>query len=263
MSVINSLITKKQELKPRIVIHGMPGVGKTSFFANAKKPIFIQVEDGLDYLDVEVDAFPLVQSFDEAIKYLDLLIKEDHEYQTVVIDSIDWLQTLSYEKIVSAEPGKSMATACGGYGKGYVVAYELINSVLKRLDVLRQRGMTVGLICHTGIKSIADPRIEGTYDTYDFALQKNNNADINARITDWSDFIGFADKKTLFSKSDGENKARQLDERVLHFDTNAAYKTKARSNIDKKMPLEWGAFVKSFKESTTKKVETNEETKTN
>ncbi|NDD13350.1 MAG: oxidoreductase, partial [Betaproteobacteria bacterium] len=32
---------------PRILIHGVAGVGKTTFASQANKPVFIQTEDGL------------------------------------------------------------------------------------------------------------------------------------------------------------------------------------------------------------------------
>jgi hypothetical protein len=244
------LIRKNKPGKPRIVIHGLSGVGKTTFFANAKNPIFIQAENGLGYLDVEVDAFPENPSFDDMLGYLDTLINEDHQYKTLVIDSIDWMENAIYDKLLEQNPGKSLATIEGGYGKGYIKAYEMFNLVLKKLDALSRKGMVIGLICHSKIKKIEDPRADHPYDTYDLALQSNNNADIRAKVLEWCDYCGFATQKTVFS-SKGENKvkATQTNNRELCFKKDAAYTSKARTDMGDKVDLDWSAFVTKFKQS--------------
>ena len=47
--------TTRNALPPRVVIHGAQKIGKSTFAANAFKPIFLPLEDGLSGL--EVDAF--------------------------------------------------------------------------------------------------------------------------------------------------------------------------------------------------------------
>ena len=59
---------------PRILIHGVAGVGKTTFAAGAPKPVFIQTEDGLGTL--EVPHFPLARTFDEVMEALAALYTE-------------------------------------------------------------------------------------------------------------------------------------------------------------------------------------------
>ena len=49
----------------RVLIHGLEGLGKTTFAAQAPDPIFIQTEDGLGQIDVP--RFPLAESFDSVI----------------------------------------------------------------------------------------------------------------------------------------------------------------------------------------------------
>jgi AAA domain len=53
---------------PRILIHGVHGVGKTTYAAGAPDPVFILTEDGLGTLDVP--HFPLARTFDEVMQAL-------------------------------------------------------------------------------------------------------------------------------------------------------------------------------------------------
>ncbi len=69
---------------PRILVHGVAGVGKTTFAAGAPAPVFICTEDGLGTL--EATHFPLARTFDEVVEALAALNKDDHDFATVVIE---------------------------------------------------------------------------------------------------------------------------------------------------------------------------------
>ncbi|GAB5501168.1 MAG: hypothetical protein PsegKO_34790 [Pseudohongiellaceae bacterium] len=81
---------------PNILVHGVAGVGKTTFGAGAPAPILIRTEDGLGVLDVP--HFPLAESFEAVMDALEVLRSQPHEFQTVVIDSIDWLEPLVWQE---------------------------------------------------------------------------------------------------------------------------------------------------------------------
>ena len=52
-----SLRTTSVLTPPRILIHGVAGVGKSTFAADADRPVFVMTEDGLGKL--QVPHFPL------------------------------------------------------------------------------------------------------------------------------------------------------------------------------------------------------------
>lgn len=146
----------------RTVIYGVGGVGKSTFASMAPRPIFIPTEDGLAGIDCH--RFPLATSVADVIAALAELYTEPHEYQTVVIDSLDWLQTLVYARICKERGVESIEDI--PYGKGYVFALTPWREVLAGLDALRnERGMGVILIAHAQIERFADPRTD-TYDRY-------------------------------------------------------------------------------------------------
>ena len=74
----------KQDVPPRICIYGGHGIGKSTLASKFPAPIFISTEDGLDSLDVT--SFPRATKVEDVVENIKTLIKEDHEFKTVVID---------------------------------------------------------------------------------------------------------------------------------------------------------------------------------
>jgi hypothetical protein len=215
----------KQEIPPRLVIYGGHGIGKSTLASQFPAPIFISTEDGLDSLDVT--SFPRAANINEVVESIKTLIKEDHVFKTVVIDSVDWLiEPLIVSNVESSNEAKDLA-----YGKGQMLVAEEFREILQGLDVLRtKRGMNVVLIAHAAVVKFEDPRTE-PYDRYQPKLPNR----CNALLQEWADVIAFAAFKVLIRKSDtgfNSQKTRGVTtgERLLHFVENPAYAAKNRYN---------------------------------
>ncbi|MEO5355430.1 MAG: ATP-binding protein [Magnetococcus sp. XQGC-1] len=78
----------------------MAGVGKSTFAARSPKPVFIITEDGLGLL--QVTSFPQARTFVEVLEALDSLLNEPHDFETVVLDSLDWLEPLIWAEVCRA-----------------------------------------------------------------------------------------------------------------------------------------------------------------
>ena len=105
MSLAN--IRKKAKQKPpRIVLYGGAGIGKTFFAASMNKPIFVLTEDGMG--KIEADHFPLSESFEDVLKNLQSLIDNENDYKTLVVDSLDWLEPLIWDKACQDNNFKSL-----------------------------------------------------------------------------------------------------------------------------------------------------------
>ncbi|MGA4923185.1 AAA family ATPase, partial [Bacillus subtilis] len=79
-------------LRPdRTLIVGTPGIGKSSYGARTRKPIFLEAEVGANELDVarlrRDDGSPL-ETYAEACAAIDWLTNEPHEYETLVPDTL-------------------------------------------------------------------------------------------------------------------------------------------------------------------------------
>lgn len=243
MSIDLTSISKNTQKPQRIVLYGLHGIGKTSFAASAKKPIFVITEDGLGELDVP--HFPLANTFEEVLEALGALGSGEHDYETVVIDSLDWLQPLVWDATCRRLNVKSIEEP--GYGKGYVENMREWDIFFDYITALRNvKGMTVIMIAHNEIVRVEDP-VHPAYDMHDLKLHKK----ACARVKEFADIIAFATMSTIVTTEKGafnKTRARAIDDmsngRILCLSPSAAYVAKHRTNMPDKIPFVWTEFEK-------------------
>lgn len=229
---------------PRIVVYGGDGVGKTTFAAGAPSPIFIRSEDGLGIL--KVAAFPPAEDFADVLAAMALLLREEHGYKTLVVDSLDWLEQLVWVYTARDKGVEHLEQI--SYGKGYLYAEEQWLRFFKACDMLRaQRGMTVILISHADIKRFDAPD-STPYDRYQLKLHKR----AAARTLEWADIVGFAQHEAITRESDvGFNKkvvrGIATGERVLHVTETPAFDAKNRYSLPSPLPLDYAALREALR----------------
>ena len=145
MSMLESITRGRESKPPRLLVYGQEGTGKSTFAAGARSPVFVQTEDGLGEIDTA--KFPLAKKFEEVTDALTALRDEPHDFQTVVVDSADWLERLVWDRVCRDFGVRSIEKADGGYGKGYVHALTHWRQLVDLLNDLRdRRGMIAILI---------------------------------------------------------------------------------------------------------------------
>lgn len=241
MAITLAALKKETALAaPRILIHGVAGVGKTTFAAAAPGPVVIPTEDGLGTL--KVDHFPLARTYDEVMEALGALYTEPHEFHTLVVDSVDWLEPLVWAHACKDNGWSSIKEP--GYGKGYVAALDLWRQYIDGLNALRNdKGIAIVQIAHTEIKRFDSPEHE-PYDRYVIKL----HARAAALLQEHSDAVLFANYRISTVKSDvGFNKkitrALGSGERVLYTAERPAFLAKNRYGLPDTLPLSWDAFA--------------------
>lgn len=237
MSFDLSSIKRGPDLKPpRLFVYAVEGIGKTTFAASAQKPIFIQTEDGLGALDVA--RFPMVERIDDVRNAIGTLYEQDHDFETVVVDSADWLEQIIAKEIESTHDAKELA-----YGKGALKQAEIWRELLDGLNALRnERGMSVILIGHCQIKRFDSPETE-PYDRYMPKLQERSSA----LVREWCDALLFANYRTVVKTTEvGFKKevSRGITngERLLYTTEKPAYMAKNRYALPESLPLSWDAL---------------------
>ena len=236
---LSSISRTKRMRAPKIVIAGPGKIGKTTFAASAPNAIGILTEDGADAVDAA--AFPLCQTLDDVYQAIGTLLNEEHDYESVFLDSLDWLEPLLHTYVCAANKWDNIERP--GYGKGYIAAAEEWRNLLSGLEALRQkRNMAVILIAHDKIKHFESPLHDG-YDQY--MLKLHDRA--GALVQEWADVIGWANYRIVTTQSDAgygnkETKARTTGERILHVEPHPAHMGGNRFGL-KNMPLSWDAFA--------------------
>ena len=212
-------IQKGRALMPRrVMLYGVHGVGKSTFGAMA----------ATKYADV--------------LGSLSALYTEEHGYQSVVIDSLDWLERLIWAEVCAKRGVETIEDI--GYAKGYVFALTQWREVLAGLDALRtERGMQVVLIAHAAIEKFANPETD-TYDRYVPRLQKL----ASALIQEWCDEVLFATYRVhTKTQSEGFDRKRTqgigTGERVLRATERPAHLAKNRLNLPDELPLDYRIYA--------------------
>lgn len=227
-------------LPPRLCIFGPQAVGKTTFAAGFKNVIGLLTEDGIGNLN-----FPrvLCPDYQTLLDSLDALIREEHSYKTVFIDSLDWTEQKIW-KAVCSENGKQNIEDFG-YGKGYQYALTEWSKLLSKLDELRQKKkMLVLLVGHSIVKPFNPPDSE-SYDRYRLDL----NEKAASLILDWLDVLLFATYRTITKESqDGKRRlAVGEGERVIYTEERPAFWAKNRFSLPFELPLDQQVFMDALR----------------
>ena len=240
MTLLQQIQHGRQPAPRRVMLYGTHGVGKSTWGASSDQPIFIQTEDGLGEIDCA--KFPLATSYEQMLASLGALYTERHEYRTVVIDSLDWLERLIWAEVCRRREVQSIEDI--GYAKGYVFALTQWREVLGGLDALRNdRGMAVVLIAHARIEKFENPETD-SYDRYVPRLHKL----ASAIVQEWCDEVLFATYK-VFTKTTDEGFDRKRSqgigtgERVMRTTERPAHVAKNRLNLPDELPLDFGTYA--------------------
>lgn len=249
MSLLSRVQRGRASKPPRILLYGVEGIGKSTFGAQAPKPIFIQAEDGLD--EIDCDRFPLASTYDDVTAALGELRDEKHDYETVVLDSLDWLERLVWDKLCVQHGVTSIEKVDGGYARGYTHALGQWREVIDHLNALRnERGMVILLIAHSKVERFEDPE-SSSYDRYSPRVHKH----AAALLTEWSDVVAFATRRIRTQSEDaGFNRKRTIahaigkdgGERILRCVGGPSCVAKNRYGIVEELPLSWTAFIQAL-----------------
>lgn len=234
---------------PRIIIYGPHGIGKNTFLASAPKPVLINIEDGHPS-GCAIDSFPKAATFADVMDAMSALYSEDHDFETLGVDSLDWLEPLVWAETIrrnnEANPSKQWnSIEDAGYGKGYVATLDVWRDYLDAINALRDdKGMAIIQTAHSEVKRFDSPETE-PFDRYQIKLDKR----ASALLQEHADMVLFANFKTSVTKTDvGMKKVARgigAGTRALYTEERPAFLAKNRHNLPPELPLSWDALSAS------------------
>lgn len=231
-------ISKEKKIRPlKILIYGPNGVGKSTFCARSLHPIFLDLEGNVDHLDVPRQA---VNNYEEVFGFLDFLLKEEHPFKTLVVDSLESLEQLFWAQVEKENNVTSLGKI--PFGGGYMQALELFKYFRETLSLLHQeREMNICLIGHEALKTVNTPNLE-SFDRIEVRIQGK----AAGLLMDWCTAVIYATRDVVIHKEKGafqqeHKKARDI-QRILYTDGNASFIAKNIYNLPLVMPLQWQTF---------------------
>jgi len=262
-----SKAAKPKARPPMISIVGSPGTGKTSLGAMFPQSIMLMAEDGASVFENwDDDAKPAVlprlpkASKDEVgnlrstrenlLAIMDELISTDHEYKTLVVDSITSLDTLFGHEIALRDGVNTVADASGGFHKGYTEVASWHADFVYKCEQLRAvKKMGIVFLAHTGIKKIRN-RPDSAADYSVFSMDMDNQA--LSIYTSQCDAVLYLVKEEFVQGSETNRKGQttkygrlmQTGERKLITtgDGQVGYiNAKNRYNMPAEIPVEMGS----------------------
>lgn len=257
-----SQLTKPLSKPPQITIVAAPGAGKTSLGALFPNPIFIQAEEGMSVFETWAEElrpviFPAlprankkekISTKDALLAQLRSLAQQDHDFKTLVIDSVTSLHSLFEHEVCEDYEVDNVADAAGGFHKGYLVVKEMHSEIKTACDYLRnKKGMTVIFLAHSGVQKMKNRPDAEEYSVYSLDMHKDS-IPVYVNLVDavlylrQEEFVkgGATDKKGITTKL---GKIVQTGDRILvtSGDGRIGYVTaKNRYDLDSEIPMPIG-----------------------
>jgi hypothetical protein len=223
------------DMPAKIVVYGVPKIGKSRFAAQAEDVFFLDIEGGLSYLERKVRATPKLTEFDAVIGWLKHIYDNDNfKAGTIALDSLDWLEKLAQEKLVKAEGAKSIVdprVTAFAYHKGVEMAADDTMKALRWLDAIyKKKGIKAILIAHSEVKSVDLPN-QDAYSRYQLKLSKY----LSAKTLEWCDLALFADYSFHVTKDGKTSDPKPM----FRAGGSAAFMGGGRMLLDKELPLDY------------------------
>ena len=234
MSLAN-VTSGKLEVSYKLVGYGPEGVGKSTWASGAPSPIWLPLDNRTAHLDIR--RLPQPATWDEALEGLRCLENEKHDYKTVVVDPVNWLEAKLAEKL-TGDPLVDL-TNWKSFNKGWDAAVPHWRLLVSQLERLWLRGMNIILLAHCNVRPFNDPEGPG-YDRYELALDKK----AAGLLKQWVDYVLFMKQEAVGKIDQATKRARgqETGRRLIHTTWTAAFDAKFSGSMPSDLEMSWSAF---------------------
>lgn len=236
MKSLTSVRGGKIAAPAKIVLYGAEGTGKSTAGAMGPRPIFLGAERGTEHLDVHRIPHEELTTFADAMEWLRILAREDHGYQTLVVDTVDWLEEMLHQEVAASYRVESIAQI--KFAEGYKHCLPSWKRLLKALDYLRDsRGMHVLVLAHAKVTKHDDPAGE-SWDRWSLKLHDGKSASAADLVKEWSNEVLFVRRdERARGKNKWDRKSTGDSHRVVCSQRTPAWDAKTRKGLPEEIHL--------------------------
>lgn len=226
---LSSLKSSKTTNPPIVLLYGVDGIGKTSLAAEWPEPLYLPTEGERPPSDVEMATPGTIESLGELLDIFGELLTEEHEFKTVIVDSLDGLEPLIWRATCARLGINSIEEA--GFGKGYVEADTEWNDYLSAIGALSRAGINVVQLAHPEIVRFDSPTTD-PYSRYTIKLHKR----ANALVREKADVVAFLNYRVSLKEKEVARQTKITHaeggkERQIHLTEGAGYVAKNRYSM--------------------------------
>lgn len=245
-----SRVKNDKPAPPRLCIYGAGGLGKTTLALNAPKPVFIDLEDGLDALEIpatlDVTEAEGIETWEHLLATIQSLISDPGDRKTLVIDTLDRAEWMCWEYLCRKERASGIEKIGGGFAKGYTAAYEEFRRLVHLLEQLRAKhGFWIIVNAHAKIENAGSTDTD-EYQRWTLKVDKR----VAGLIVESFDAVLFA-RLEVFTTANKNGKVKGFgDVRVIETEGSPAWTAKNRYKLPKRMNLSWDELSAAFARGT-------------
>ena len=232
----------------RVVIYGTEGIGKSTLAAQFPNPLFIDTEGSTSNMDVKRMDKPT--SWTMLMNQIAFVKANPTVCKTLVIDTIDWAESLAIENVCSMHGKRGIEDF--GYGNGYTYVREEMGRLLDKLQELVDIGINVVLTAHSQLRKFEQPDEDGAYDRYELKLGKKTSSQTAPVVKEWCDLLLFCNYKTMVMTSETKKKKATGGQRVMYTTHHPAWDAKNRHGLPDELPMDFAAIAHIFNSSSQK-----------
>ena len=230
----------------KCIIYGPEGIGKTTLASKFPDPIFIDTEESSKGYGIRritrPDGGVNPTSWTMLLEMVAAVRDGAVTAKTLVIDSLDWAETLCISHVCSKY--KKDGIEDFGYGKGYTYVEEEFGRLLNTLSEVIAAGIHVVCTAHATMKRIELPEETGAYDHWEMKLEKKDSA----LVKEWGDMVLFCNYKTIVISGNtpmDKNKAVG-GKRLMHANHTPWWDAKNRFNLPDDLPMDYESIGHIF-----------------
>jgi len=226
------ITTGKVKSAQKIVIYAPEGLGKSTIASTFPEPVFIDTEGSTKHLDVA--RTPTPNSWPMLMEQLIWLADPtNHDFKTVVIDTLDWAERLANKFVCQRGNVKNLPDL--KWGKGYDTLAEEMGTMLDFCTNIVNSGTNVVLLAHCHVRTMTLPEEDGNFDKYELKLQKK----VAPLPKEWGDGVFFANYKTILSSDGQSNKKKATGgRRYIYTSHRSSYDGKNRYELPHEIDFE-------------------------